>query len=135
MNYCDQCETCAHCSKAGCIPLTASAPQAAAEACRHCDRRPCQCGDSTEARPCTCHPEDRPTICQRQYAASECQASAQAPEVSDAWIDALPFGEGMTAMKAAIRKGVAAALQTACLDGAFIAAHGIASSTKECSND
>lgn len=28
---------------------------------------------STEARTCTCHPDDQPPVCQRRYAASECQ--------------------------------------------------------------
>lgn len=49
-------------------------------------------------RPCTCHPDERPAICQRRYALSECQAAdrIEAARLSDegaepvAWIGKNP---------------------------------------------
>jgi hypothetical protein len=38
---------------------------------------------------CTCHPDDRPPICLRRFAASECVAAYRAryPEIADMWAD------------------------------------------------
>jgi hypothetical protein len=41
---------------------------------------------STDTRQCTCHPDDRPTVCQKQYAASECQKQAST-EAAQGWMD------------------------------------------------
>jgi hypothetical protein len=41
---------------------------------------------------CTCHPDDRPPICLRRHAASECVAAYRAryPEIANAWADVEP---------------------------------------------
>lgn len=33
-----------------------------------------------EPAPCTCHPDDRPPVCQRRYAAGECRAAWDAED-------------------------------------------------------